>query len=313
MPISIILFLWAALAPQAAEEKTVSEVKITAKDAAGNPLTALYLPEKGMNLISYKKGELEIIDQTTKPLFEERYAGLGALIGPHFHHRNEKVIPPVKNEGLFPHIAPLKAKGVKEYFSHGIGRYAPWKVESVTENSIKAVLSGDDTWNGVPLKDLEGQNFKMTYQAKMLPEGLQIELTVKSDTESVVGLHTYYALSNGRGEIVARVQDHYTEKSEIKPIPSTWNYQPNHTLIYPLNQETDFGFHPFPDPLHGEILLKSENRQVEVQYWCNNEENSFQIWHPQGASFVCIEPLSAKDPRKPKLTASSLKILISIL
>jgi hypothetical protein len=289
------------------------EVWIQAKSSDGELLKACFLPAKGMNFISYKKGEKEIIDPSTRPLFEERYAGLGAMIGPHFHHRNPAVIPPVKHEELFPHIARLKAKGVVEPFSHGIGRYAPWKVEMINDNEIRSTLSGEDIWNGVALKELEGQNFKMGYSAKMLPQGLEIKLFVTSETESVIGLHTYYSLGGGHGSVKCRVQDHYVTASEYKPIPSTWNYAGDHTLIYPLDQETDFGFHPFPDPLNGTIVMECPTHSVHVHYQCENQENSFQLWHPRGASFVCIEPLSAKDPRKPKLTASQLKILISIL
>ena len=38
-----------------------------------------------------------------------------------------------------------------------------------------------------------------------------------------------------------------------------------------------------------------------------------QVWHPEGASFACVEPIAAKNPRKPRLTVAQLKILISIL
>ena len=48
------------------------------------PLEATFAPLQGMNLLSFKKGDVEALDQTTKGLFIERYAGLGALIGPHF-------------------------------------------------------------------------------------------------------------------------------------------------------------------------------------------------------------------------------------
>lgn len=126
-------------------------------------------------------------------------------------------------------------------------------------------------------------------------------------------MHTYYGLSKGKGTITTRVRDHYNDQGELKPFPSTWNYQTDHTLIYPLIQPTDFGFQPYPDPLHGMIQLKTESHGIKVEYWCQNEENSFQIWHPEEASFVCLEPLSAKDPRKPRLTVNQLKILISIL
>jgi len=279
----------------------------------GQLLTAQFMPSRGMNLVSFKKGECEAIDQSTKPLFEKRFAGLGAMIGPHFHHRNEAVIPPVKNEHLFPHIAEVRAHGSKEPFSHGIGRYAPWTLETITENSIKAVLSGEHLWNDVKLKELEGQDFRMYYEAKLRPTGLEIELSVNSETESVVGLHTYYALGGGSARIRTRVQERYIDKSEEKKIPKEWGYGDDHNLLYRLDKETDFGFHPYPDSLHGTVNLECESHGIQVQYFSEHAENSFQVWHPKEASFVCIEPLSSFDPRKPKLTVSALKILISFL
>lgn len=270
--------------------------------------SVIFLPEKGMNFISLKKGEIEALDQSTKDLFDARYAGLGAMIGPHFHHR--KVIPEVKEKERFSHLANVKGN---EPFSHGIGRYAPWTVESVSENHIQAVLKGGDTWNGVPLKELEGQDFTMQYVAILTPEGLEINLSVNSETDSVVGLHTYYALSNGEGAVKARVRNQYNDQGMVKPIPSTWNYGHDHHLIFPLTEPADYGFWPHPDPLHGMMELETKTHGIRVQYWCDNEENSIQMWHPEGASFVCMEPLSAKDPRKPRLSVSQLKILISVL
>lgn len=277
----------------------------------GKIFTAHFLPSKGMNLISYKKGDLEVIDQTTWPLFEERFAGLGAMIGPHFHHRQLSLIPKIPDLSLFPHAQRIFEKGGNEPFSHGIGRCAPWTIENKTDQALRAILSGEDIWKGIELKELEGQNFKMSYEAAIIPEGLEISLSVKGETEALIGLHTYYALPSGKGVLQALVEEKYVDKSEYRPIPSSWNYS-DHLLTYSLDKETDYGFHPFPDLLHGDINLACETHRIRVQYWCDNEENSFQVWHPLGASFVCIEPLSAKDPRKPKLTVNRLKILISI-
>ncbi len=288
-------------------------LKMKSVDLKSGEYSVRFLPSMGMNFVSLKKGEVEVIDQSTQPLFEEKYAGLGAMIGPHFHHRKPHQIGAVEHEERFPHIARVKAKGGKEPFSHGIGRYAPWTVEELSESRIQAILRGEDTWHDVPLKNLEGQDFTMHYIATLTPEGLQIELSVRSEKESVVGLHTYYSLAGGGGTVRARVRDQYNDQGEFKPIPSTWNYQSDHTLTFPLPEPCDYGFLPFPDSLYGEMELETERHGVRVQYWCDNEENSIQMWHPEGASFVCMEPLSAKNPRKLSLTVSQLKILISVL
>lgn len=278
----------------------------------GEELEVTYLPEKGMNMISFKKGDLEVIDQSTKALFEERFAGLGALIGPHFHRKKAEIVPKVKDEALFPHIARVKAKGVHDPFSHGIARYAPWTAE-VKDNRIQAVLTGKDLWNGIPLSELEGQNFKMTFNAELAPNGLHLDLAIVSDTDSVVGLHYYYHLAENRGTISSEVKNKIIDKNELKPIPSSWNFNEQHRLVYPLEGDTDYTFFPFPDPLEGAILLDTQAYRLQVKYTCPSQQNSWQLYHPAGASFVCIEPLSAQDPRHPNLTVSSLKVHIQIL
>jgi len=293
------------------EKELLETVTLRAKTVDEKTLEAIFVPEKGMNFISFKKGEIEAIEQSTHDLFEERAAGLGAMIGPHFHHR--KVIPPVPDESLFPHIAGVKAKGVQEPFSHGIGRYAPWKIEEKNETSIRAILRGKDEWKGIPLSVLEGQDFTMRYVARLNTEGLLIDLSVVSDTSSVIGLHTYYALPGGRGKISAQVQENYSDKGNLKLISEKWGYQSNHTLNYSLEDDIDVGFFPFPNPLEGSILLETSTHRLKVSYLCENAENSWQLWHPKGKPFVCIEPLSAKNPRKPHLSVSRLQIFISIL
>jgi hypothetical protein len=281
------------------------------KSTAGEALEATFLPDKGMNLISYKWGDFELIDQSTRPLFEERFAGLGALIGPHFYRRAPQVIPPIKDESLFPHIARVKAKGTLDPFSHGIGRYAPWKAEA-SSSKVKAVLTGKDEWNGVALASLEGQNFKLEYTAELTPDGLQIDYSVVSDSDSVVGLHYYYALPEGRGVVSSDVKSHYYDGLELKEIPADWDYDARHLLRYDLSRPADFNFHPQHHPLGATITLDAVAYQLQVKYSSVSEENSWQLYHPEGASFVCIEPLSAQNPRRPNLTTSGISVLISV-
>lgn len=276
----------------------------------GIPMEVTFLPELGMNMASFRKGGIEAIDQATKVLFDERYAGLGALIGPHFHHRNPAVIPPVKDEALFTHIARVRTKGVREPFSHGIARYAPWKAEA-TSHTIKAMVTGKDVWNGVPLADLEGQNFSMSYQADLQPDGLHIAMSIVSDTDSLVGLHYYYYLPQGRGTVVSTIQDTYIDSGQRKNIPQEWACDGRH-LVFPMELAADYTFYPYPNPCQGKIELTTDTHRVVTEYECNSQENAWQLYHPAGATYVCIEPLSAQDPRHPNLTVSSLKIRLSI-
>ena len=63
----------------------------------------------------------------------------------------------------------------------------------------------------------------------------------------------------------------------------------------------------------GKILLETTEYQLATSYLCNCQENCWQLYHPKGASFVCIEPISAQDPRHANLTVSSLHIQLEIL
>lgn len=280
--------------------------------SSGELFQAVFAPEQGMNMLSFKKGELELIDQSTRPLFDERYAGLGALIGPHFHRRRTQSVPFVKDESLFPHIARVKAKGVQDPFSHGIARYAPWKAEA-TPYSVKAILTGKDTWNGVPLAELEGQNFKMEFSAILKETGLFLQLSIVSDTDSLVGIHYYYALPERKGRVISHVQKEMRDGQGLKPIPENWNFNSDHKLIFDLNQDADFNFRPYPNRREATIYLETETYTLKTLYKCACAENSWQLYHPAGASFVCIEPLSSQDPRHPNLTVSSLQIHLEVL
>lgn len=278
----------------------------------GLPLEATFLPEKGMNLISYKRGDIEVIDQSTWNLFEERFAGLGALIGPHFHHRNPNTLPVIKDESLFPHIARVKAHGTQDPFSHGIGRYAPWKAEA-TSTKIHAVLSSKETWNDMALSALEGQNFTMTFDAELTANGLHIDMSVVSDADSIVGIHYYFRLPQGKGTVVSTIQNSFLDEHHMrKAIPENWDFDSNHLLRFDLNQSADFTFYPFPNALQGDILLETEEYRLKVKYFNDCQENCWQLYHPAGVSFVCIEPLSAQDPRHPNLTVSSIRIQLEI-
>lgn len=283
-----------------------------------NPVTisygayqATFLPDQGMNLVSFKKGNLEIIDQSTLPLFEERFAGLGALIGPHFHRRRPEILPKIADESLFPHIARVKAKGVADPFSHGIARYAPWQT-TVEANKIKATLSGKDTWNGVSLASLEGQNFKMNYQAELNGQGLSINFDIVSDTDSLVGIHYYIHLPTNTGKILASVRPSYLDQGEKKSIPAEW-LSGGHSLTFSLENEADYTFFPYPNPRETKIVLDAESYKLITTYTCPSQENSWQLYHPKGASFVCMEPLSTQDPKHPNLSVSSLRINLEIV
>jgi galactose mutarotase-like enzyme len=136
---------------------------------------------------------------------------------------------------------------------------------------------------------------------------------VVSDFDSIVGLHYYYALPQGTGTVTSDVQKTYCDGKELKPIPADWPYDSQHQLRWDLDQPADYTFYPFFDPLNAKILLDAGTYKLQVSYSSICQENSWQLYHPKGASFVCIEPLSAQLPRRPNLTVSSINVLLKIL
>jgi len=270
---------------------------------------AVFSPLQGMNLTGFAKNNIAIIDPKTEPLFEERFAGLGSLIGPHFYHRAQ--IPSVPFEERFPHIAKVKAKGTQEPFSHGIARYAPWKAE-VSKNSLKASLCGSDLWNGSSLASLEGFDFEMCFSAEVLPNGIALDYSVRSDKPSVIGLHYYYALPASGGTVKAHVENSYRVQDSWKAIPASF-LDSEGNLLFDAKQEADFGFIPKAKDGFFEVLYENALYILKIRFQTESEEASFQIYRPKNASYICIEPLSAKDPKKPILRVGRLKVLLEFL
>ncbi len=276
----------------------------------GIPLEATFLPLKGMNLISYKKGAIEVLDQSTRPLFAERFAGLGALIGPHFHHRSPESILPIPFEERFPHIERVRAKGIKEPISHGIARYAPWSYQA-SKSTIKAELSGSDTWEGVLLSSFEGFHFKMTIDVELRPDGLFIEFAIVAKEPSVVGFHYYYAIDPLSSYITVDCKTSYFNGKALEEVKSAWKKDTSISIA--LSEPLDYGFYPSEALAKTPIYLHNKDYLLCVSYQSHTEESSFQLFHPEGSSYVCIEPLSASFPKQPTLFSSGVSQLLQIL
>lgn len=280
-------------------------ITIVGQTATHGLIEAIFAPEKGMNMISLKLGGRQLIDQSTKPLFEERAAGLGALIGPHFHHRPKEKIPPV-DPALFPHLALMKERKIEEPFSHGIARYVPWKVLRADKESVKAELKGSMNYRGVLLKDLEGFDFHMTFEAQIIAKGISIDLQITSSEPSVVGCHYYYQLADRKGLVTSKIQP--TLRGQ--PLPPELSFdQKTHAFVYQCDKPCDWGFTPYPYDKMGWIEFFTGDRQTVIRY-VTPTVGSWQMWHPEGASFVCIEPLTAADPRQPTQKVNGLLMYI---
>lgn len=281
-------------------------IQISHTKKNGDLLQATFLSEPGMKLISFKKNDLEVMDQTQ----EEAFSPYGSLIGPHFQSRNPKTFD-LPDPFLFPHSQILKTTELKDPLFNGIARYASWNAQS-TQNEVNANLSGQDQIGQTPLSQLQGQNFQMTFRGTMTEQGLEIYMSIVSDSDSLVGFNYRYALTQSQNFITADVQDLYEEEGELKPIPSSWNYEKKR-LTFDLNQAANYHFRPFIDPLSGSILLQTPNYHLKTTYHSANDENNWQLVRSPGSPFVCIAPMSAKRSHMPNLSVSSMKVMLEIL
>jgi hypothetical protein len=283
----------------------VKEIILKRSLEDGSMLSATFLPEYGMNLASLKKNDIEVIDQSTKNLFEERSSGLGPLICPHFYHRKENNIPFVPDETIFPHLAYVRKTGSKEPFSHGICRYVPWNYTS-SENHISAHISGMDNYRGMTLAALEGFDFLATFKAHLSPNGLEIEMHTESiGKPSICGLHYYLALKDHSGHVKMNCKPQYGDKGVWRDIPPRWQ-DPTGGLNFDLSEESDYTFNPASPDFSGSALLETPSHKLQINYKTLSDENAFQLYHPQNASFVCIEPVTARDPRAAKQKKNTL-------
>lgn len=281
-------------------------ITIKKKQNDGSFIQATFATDRGMNLISLKKGSVELIDQSTKQLFEERFAGLGALIGPHFYHRKAEALPPPCPHDLFPHIAKVLAKGQKEFFSHGIGRYVPWQVVA-TEEKIQGKISSVDRYKDYTLEEIEGLNFVMQYEAILLEDRMRIVISSNSDTASCVGLHYYFAMGKA-ASVNAAISPFCYFQGEKKELPNSW-LKTNNFLSLPIDQELDYGFLPKLENGLATIVLKTEDYSLKMEVTpLDGSQLSFQVYHPNNGSFVCVEPISAENPRGEIPKKGSLQI-----
>ena len=271
-------------------------------------LKALYAPGQGMNLISLSLDSYEFIEQSTKDLFTKRNSGLGPLIGPHFHHRVQNQIPPLQDKNLFKHT---KNKDLVEPFSHGIARYVPWNYEA-SDMSLRAHLSGLDSFKNQSLASLEGFDFKLDYEVHLTESGLYIHYSGQSPTNPcVIGLH-YYLACDPTGHIQIESDDTYGDMGQIKPLKHSWINPDFNGIDFPLSESADYTIRRESKSNEGTATLFNKDYKIKIQYQSSSNEHSFQLYHPRGENFCCIEPISAKNPRQASALKSNMKIHIDI-
>ena len=234
----------------------------------GHPLEAIFLPAQGMNLISFKKGDVEIIDQTP-PLIQ-------GIVGPYYGQRIAQIIPHCKEEPYVQHAKKMELLGYHDPFAYGIARYASWRYSS-TENSLSASLNDKDLWNGISLKTLVGQAFEMHISVNIHSKGLKFLFSIVSDSDSLVGMQYFFQLPEKKGKIQSKIQDTYLSSEGHSQVPLALTPNEKNFLEYAFEKPIQMAFFPFHDPLQGKIQLETRNYQLMSSYICNCQENAWVL------------------------------------
>ncbi|MCF7806429.1 MAG: hypothetical protein K9M13_02135, partial [Simkaniaceae bacterium] len=136
---------------------------------------------------------------------------------------------------------------------------------------------------------------------------------VKTDKTGIVGLHYYYSIDHEDAVVKSVIQNVYNDMGEFKPLPDEWTEEDIHHLKFILNQEADFGFLPFSNNNTSLVTLENKEYNLEIFSQTESDEHSWQLWHPAGASFTCIEPMSAKNPRGILPKEGRIRVKITIV
>jgi galactose mutarotase-like enzyme len=153
----------------------------------------------------------------------------------------------------------------------------------------------------------------MHLDALLLHDGLLVDYSIEADVPCVIGFHYYYP-STKDSCVEGCVKPFYRTKEGWNGIEKSWYEEKSSKLHFCLDSEADFGFMPLQDPNSSSnlISLKTGKHHLLISYTSSNEdETSWQLFHPKGASYVCLEPLSALNPFNPVLKRNRLQMKLS--
>ncbi len=268
-------------------------------------LQAVVLPGEGMTLSSLQLDGIEAICQDRAREYQACRKGFGPLIGPHFNQRVQLPAAALENPGRWPQAAALAQLGIRDIWQHGVARYVPWDY-TVMPDGIRASLTGRRRLAGILLRDIQGGDFELRLEMRIDGASLRIHYTAEADFPPVIGLHYYYELPDDRGRVRAPVTGWMQPHQPAVAIPAAWMDAAGRRLELELDRELDHVFPLRPGP----IELETSTHRV----WTIPEMGvqSLVVFHPGPNGWVCVEPLSAANPRQPSGTRAEMALTIRL-
>jgi hypothetical protein len=223
----------------------------------------------------------EILDQSRKSHFLKSRKGLGPLILPHFNQ--QAPAPQTLDVSAFQHAPGLTELGIRHPFQHGIGRYAPWCVET-GPGFVRGHLDGSDTLHGRRIREWNGFDFSAAVTFALSAQGLEIHLRADGEKILQAGIHYYYDL-----------KDRATAKV-LLPVERRQK-----AFTFERGYDEPFKAEGAPD---GSVCYRLETRTYRLDTIVRasgRPENRFEdviLFSPENFTCACVEPLTYLDREK---------------
>ncbi len=250
----------------------VKEINIASKDTS-----ASFTCSHGLNLISLKQGDTEVIHSAPE-----------GFIGPHFGFR-----------------LPSLLGGGEDPYPFGAARYLPWEAEKKSESALHAKISGNH-------ESPEGQKFQIDVDANIADETLRLHQSVVSEADSLIGCQARLHLPEGENTLSIDSRDKYYLNGTLTEVPVSWERSSDGFVTVSLNTPFEAGFRPVIDLLRGRVQLKTSSYSVVLEYTSISEESSWYIIYPDEGSHISIAAVSSQNPWRPNLTVSSIDMSLKI-
>jgi len=187
------------------------------------------------------------------------------------------------------------------FMQTGEAMAASWEVEKSEEENLTA----KHRYEG----EGEEQIYQMEGRISWDKEVLVSTLSIVSDTDSLIGPGYCFPLPDGRGRLEGVIKrEGFCEGKTV-----TLSEHSGKPVEIDLSHSCSLAVLPYLKPTEGKLLLETKNYQMEILYRSNCEEVSCLIYRPEKGDWICISPVSSKNPWKTNLTVSHVTTEIKFL
>lgn len=175
----------------------------------------------------------------------------------------------------------------EHYPIHGDGWLQPWQLAEQTEDRIKLALESR-RFDGTPY------HYRSTETFLLLPEGLQIDLTVTHLGNNTLpyglGLHPYF-VRNAQTRLQFKAEGVWLSGEDLIPeehtthFPPGWDYNNAGTLEGPMIDNCFSGW-------NGKATIDYPDRGLTLTMVMPDCNGYTLLYRPPGRDFFCLEPIT---------------------